>query len=199
MDLPRLAQAFLICPWCRSTLSREAETLRRLGSVAELQPDISPFQVGTRGRWQGRPFELIGRIRRCWDDGQWNEWCLELAGGETGWLAEAQGRLYLSFPLREATLPRIERQKLQAGARLSLLGTDWLVTDLRQVRIVGAQGQLTFNPSREPRLLVDLVGANGGFLNGEAFAGHVDWYRGQMVDFDDLAFTHLRELDGWRF
>ena len=199
VELPQRPEVFLVCPWCRSTLSRTAETLRRLGSVAELTPDVSPFQVGTRGRWQDRAFELIGRIRRCYTDGQWNEWCLDFSSGDTAWLAEAQGQLFLSTPLDEWAAQLPDPRRLQPGHRLELSGANWLVTDVREARIAGAEGYLPFNPSPEDRLLVDLVSSKGGFLHAEVFATHVHWYRGQVVNFDDLAFTHLRELDGWRF
>ena len=63
----------------------------RLGEMAELPPDLSPLQLGTRGTWNGVAFELIGRLRVEWSGGSWTEWCALFADGRTGWIGEAQG------------------------------------------------------------------------------------------------------------
>ena len=44
--------------------------------MAALPPDLSPFQIGTRGEWKGRGFEIVGRLRVEWEQGSWNEWCI---------------------------------------------------------------------------------------------------------------------------
>ena len=45
-----------MCGFCRSTLVREGEALRRIGESAELFDDHSPLQLGVTGRWQGLAF-----------------------------------------------------------------------------------------------------------------------------------------------
>ena len=52
-----------VCTFCKSTLVREDETLRRIGQSAELFDDHSPLALGTRGRYQGEPFLLVGRVQ----------------------------------------------------------------------------------------------------------------------------------------
>ncbi len=71
--------------------------METMGVMAELPPDLSPFQVGTTGEWQGRGFQITGRLRVAWEDGSWNEWCITYDATKTGWLAEAQGLLMISF------------------------------------------------------------------------------------------------------
>ena len=68
-----------------------------MGVMAELPPDLSPFQIGTTGEWNGKGFEIIGRVRVEWEQGSWNEWCLLYDATVIGWLAEAQGLLMISF------------------------------------------------------------------------------------------------------
>jgi hypothetical protein len=57
------ASAGAICGFCRSTLVRDGEALRRIGSSAELFDDHSPLQLGVSGRYQGSAFTLVGRLQ----------------------------------------------------------------------------------------------------------------------------------------
>ena len=52
-----------VCTFCKSTLVREDDALRRIGQSAELFDDHSPLALGTRGRYQGEPFLLVGRVQ----------------------------------------------------------------------------------------------------------------------------------------
>src|SRR5579859_6266708 len=94
---------FSVCPFCHSTLVRRDLKLETLGKMAELPEDMSPFQVGTAGKFEGHPFELLGRVRLAWDDGSWNEWFAQFSNGREGWLAEAQGITLMSFLRPELT------------------------------------------------------------------------------------------------
>ena len=55
------ASAFAVCSFCRSTIVRDGEALRRIGKSAELFDDHSPLQLGASGRLDGLGFTLIGR------------------------------------------------------------------------------------------------------------------------------------------
>ena len=57
--------------------------------------DVSPLQLGVRGRVGARSFELIGRVRWRYADGAWNEWLAYFDDGSTGWLGESSGRYML--------------------------------------------------------------------------------------------------------
>ncbi|HOM20562.1 MAG TPA: DUF4178 domain-containing protein, partial [Ottowia sp.] len=58
---------YAVCGYCRSTVAREGEVLRRIGRMAELFDDHSPLQLGAGGRIAldgGEPaFTLIGRLQ----------------------------------------------------------------------------------------------------------------------------------------
>src|SRR5690348_11601741 len=88
---------FAVCEHCRSMVVARGEQVQSMGTMAELPPDLSPLQRGTSGSWKGVAFELVGRVRVAWEDGSWNEWCAVFADGRTGWLADAQGLLMISF------------------------------------------------------------------------------------------------------
>jgi hypothetical protein len=81
-----------VCPHCRSIVVRHDVDLARVGEVSDPPPDTSPIQLGTRGRFDGRAFEVIGRIAYEYDGGTWSEWHLLFDGGRTGRLSDAQLR-----------------------------------------------------------------------------------------------------------
>ena len=88
----------VICTYCRSAVARTDRGLKDLGKVAELVETGSPLDVGIRGKWKDQPFELTGRAQLGHEmGGQWDEWYATFSNGWLGWLAEAQGRFYLTF------------------------------------------------------------------------------------------------------
>ena len=65
------ASAFAVCSFCRSTLVRDGDALRRIGESAELFDDHSPLQPGAGGTYQGAAFTLVGRLQYRYKDGTW--------------------------------------------------------------------------------------------------------------------------------
>lgn len=55
------ASASAVCSFCRSTLLRDGDALRRIGRSAELFDDHSPLQLGAAGRHMGGAFTVVGR------------------------------------------------------------------------------------------------------------------------------------------
>ena len=58
VDFVSAASASAVCSFCRSTLVRDGDALRRIGVSAELFDDHSPLQLGAGGRRQGVGFTL---------------------------------------------------------------------------------------------------------------------------------------------
>ena len=52
-----------VCPYCQSTVLRQGEVLSRIGRMAELFDDHSPLQLMAGGRFDNKPFVLIGRLQ----------------------------------------------------------------------------------------------------------------------------------------
>ena len=93
----------VICSYCRSAIARTDRELKDLGKVAELVETGSPLDIGLRGKWRDIPFELTGRAQLGHElGGQWDEWYATFSNGWLGWLAEAQGRFYLTFQHRDS-------------------------------------------------------------------------------------------------
>ena len=110
-----------VCGSCRSSILRTDRGVESLGKVADLADLPSPLKLFTEGRFAGVGFIVIGRTQhRHSAGGTWQEWYAKMDDGRWGWLAEAQGRMYLTFESPGAgTVPAW--QQLQPGAIVPLL------------------------------------------------------------------------------
>ena len=81
------ASASAVCGFCRSTLVRDGEALRKIGTSAEVFDDFTPLAIGASGTYQGTSFMLVGRLQFGTDDGPWNEWHALFDNGRSGWLS----------------------------------------------------------------------------------------------------------------
>ena len=158
----------VICGYCRSALARTDRDLKDLGKVAELVETGSPLAVGLRGVWQDVSFELTGRAQLGHEmGGQWDEWYATFSNGWLGWLAEAQGRFYLTFqyPIPNGVqVPPFEQ--LQLGQVINGLAqnTPMTVAETGEATARGAVGEIPYllTPG-ETYYYADLSGPNNAF------------------------------------
>lgn len=193
----------LICEYCDTTVVREdgGQVLESLGKVSHVREDASPLQVGAAGRFQGTEFVVLGRIQVEHSTGYWNEWYVEWADRRTGWLAEAQGQYYVTFPdeqgEQDRTLPPFER--LQVGQRVSVQGKRFTVTEVGVARATGTEGE-TPVAAREGWELpyADLRRPDAGFATIDYSDDVPRTYVGRCVRWGELQMRHYRRFDGWR-
>lgn len=186
-----------VCAFCQSIVVVRGAQVETLGVLAKLPPDVTPLQPGTRGAWQGRGFELIGRLRVTWEGGSWNEWCADFSGGPQGWVAEAQGFCMVSFRTEVDDLPD-EPAQLHAGQALKMGGRVWSVIDVKEVRCQSGEGQLPFQLTAEwRRLSIDLISRDGAFGSIEVDDEGTSFYSGATMRYPDLALENLRPVPGW--
>ncbi|HYP28908.1 MAG TPA: DUF4178 domain-containing protein [Blastocatellia bacterium] len=158
----------VICDFCHSAVARGDRKLEDLGKVAELVETGSPLQVGLRGSYRGVPFELTGRAQLEHEAGGiWDEWYAAFADGRWGWLAEAQGRFYLTFqkPLSDQTLIA-PFQYLELGQPVpSVSGAAPLVVaEKGTATALGARGEIPYRlVPGEQYAYADLSGPRGEF------------------------------------
>lgn len=187
----------VICSYCRSAVARTDRELKDLGKVAELVETGSPLDIGLRGTWQDVPFELTGRAQLGHElGGQWDEWYATFSNGWLGWLAEAQGRFYMTFRRdipENVTLPQFDQ--LQLGQPVA--GLPWpspmMVAETGRATALGAKGEIPY--LLEPGATyyyADLSGTNNSF-------GTLDYnetpplvFLGQQVTLAELGITTTR-------
>jgi hypothetical protein len=192
------ASAFAVCSFCRSTIVRDGEALRRIGQSAELFDDHSPLQLGAAGRYQGQPFVLVGRLQYRYADGTWNEWHALFDSGtdgqKSGWLSEDNGRYVFAFDAPPGdTLPPAE--KLRPGQAVTVAAQSWTVASVVTSKLIAAQGELPQPPQLERAFVVaDLRSARdevGTIDYSEPAAPK--WSVGRSVAISELAMTGLAE------
>ncbi len=181
------ASTTAVCSFCRSTLARDGDALRRIGQSAELFDDHSPLQLGASGTLQGVTFTLIGRIQYRYPEGTWNEWYVIFDNARNAWLSEDNGAYVLAFdtPLPEAVPPPAE---LMAGRRVTAGGQAWDIASVVQAQVVAAQGELP----RPPR--TDLAFTVADLRNNFGEVGTLDYADPADVQFSVGRAASLAEL-----
>lgn len=163
------ASIVLVCDYCRSVVARTDRALEDLGRVAEIVETGSPLQVGLRGAWRGIPFELTGRAQLGHEAGGiWDEWYATFANGWLGWLAEAQGRFYLTFGqniTQSSAIPPFEHLHLgQTVPAIPTTASPLVVAEKGEARALGASGEIPYRLTPgQTYYYADLSGGGGAF------------------------------------
>jgi len=187
----------VICEYCRSAVARTDRELKDLGKVAELVETGSPLDIGVRGMWKDVPFELTGRAQLGHEmGGQWDEWYATFSNGWLGWLAEAQGRFYITFqyPIPEG-VQVAPFDQLQLGQTVP--GLPWptplIVAETGRATALGAKGEIPYllTPG-ETYHYADLSGVNGAFGTLDYNQSPPLVFLGQQVTLADLGITTTR-------
>jgi len=179
-----------VCSYCKAIVVRSGQDFEAVGKVADLIPTGSRIDLGSHGTIGDLPFDVIGRLQYEWQQGVWDEWYIALGDGRWGWLAEAQGRFYVTSRMSRRPLP----PRVEPGQSFFIEGLGrFTVGDVKQARIVGAQGELPDPVTLgESPLTADLESEKGGFatLDYGDGSGEPVLYAGRQVPFEAL---HLRE------
>ena len=202
VDFVSAASASAVCGFCRSTLVRDGDALRRIGVSAELFDDHSPLQLGASGRSQGLAFTLVGRLQYGYDGGTWNEWHALFDSGEgqhrAAWLSEDNGAYVLAFDLPlPADAPRDEAglSALRAGQRTVLDGRAWDVASVLRARLIAAQGELPGAPRLQGEFwVVDLRNSLGEVATLDSLQkAALGCSVGRSVTLAELAMSGLKD------
>jgi len=158
----------LVCPFCRSAVARTDRGLDDLGKVAEIVDSESPLKLGLKGQYKGERFELTGRAQlRHEMGGVWDEWYATFSNGWVGWLAEAQGRFYLTFyqPLPPgAQVPPFDYLQLGQPVEAMPNQAPLMVTEKGVATSVAADGEIPYKLEPNERSnYADLSGKGNAF------------------------------------
>lgn len=181
------SSSVVVCRHCSSVVARTDRGLESHGQVAELIDTDSPLRVGVPGKYKGNGFRITGRTQlRHQAGGVWDEWYAAFDDGRWGWVAEAQGRFYVTFKV-SADAPRLE--ELQLGAPVSAI--DGLVTaEIGEAKLISAEGELPWTP--EPGgvyAYADLTGDDRRFATIDYSEEPPVVFKGKETTLDDLGIA----------
>jgi hypothetical protein len=192
------ASASAVCSFCRSTLLRDGDVLRRIGVSAELFDDHSPLQLGASGQRQGLGFTLVGRLQYGYDGGTWNEWHALFDNGKSAWLSEDNGAYVIAFDAAlPADAPTLDQgvNAQSVGQRVTADGRTWDVASVVRAKLIAAQGELPSAPKLEGEFtVVDLrnpAGEVGTLDNIDPSSTH--WSVGRSVALSELKMQGLKD------
>jgi hypothetical protein len=170
-----------VCEFCKSVVARGDRQLEDLGKVADLVETGSPLSVGLHGSFRNTFFELTGHAQLGHAaGGLWDEWYAAFADGRWGWLAEAQGRFYLTFQLdlpEQSLIPPFEA--LQLGQPVPGIpgSVPMMVAEKGEAAQLGAKGEIPYRlVPGETYQYADLAGPGGVF-------GTIDYSEGRPLVF----------------
>ena len=182
-----------ICGHCRNAVQRSDRGIETLGKVADLVPIDSPLKLFSDGQLGSQSFILVGMAQlRHEAGGMTQEWYARF-GGSWGWLAEAQGRYYMTFEVEGAQIPPLST--LAAGSQVQLptmLGAmrTFTVAEVGRSTYVSVNGEIPFRlvPDSSYRF-ADLSDGEGNFATidyGDSDSDTPQLYVGQQLSLADL-------------
>jgi Zn finger protein HypA/HybF involved in hydrogenase expression len=190
----------IVCPFCRSAVARTDRALEDLGKVAEIMQSQSPLRVGLHGLWNNQRFELTGRAQiRHQLGGVWDEWYATFGNGWVGWLAEAQGKFYLTFyqPLPQgAQLPSF--QDLQLGQNLPQIPAKnpLMVAEKGVATAVAAEGEIPYKlVPNEESAYADLAGKDRVFATIDYGMNPPFVFVGQELTLAELGWADMKPAE----
>lgn len=198
----------VVCEYCESTIVRTGVDVRLIGKVSAIIDNGSPILLDSKGKYDGVPFVLEGRLQVEYERGTWNEWFASFADGTVGWLSDAQGQFAMLKAIdpgliAEGVAGRVPNyHAFNLGLQFRIAGRSVVVVDRRAANYQGAEGMLPFRA--EPGVLyhgVDLRGPEGEFVT-------LDWgdnpnhdqpipYVGRSVSLTEINLFPLRRFEGW--
>lgn len=150
----------VVCDYCRSVVARTDRALEDLGKIAALVDTGSPLQRNLPGKYRGVGFRLTGRTQmRHAMGGVWDEWYAAFDDGRWGWIAEAQGRYYVTFKTSATDVPPLSIIEVGGMYR------DMVIDEIGNATLISGEGEIPWRV--EPGSSYDYADLSGA---GERFA-----------------------------
>ncbi len=186
-----------ICEFCQCVVARGDRGVEDHGKVSDLVVTNTPLFRGATGKLANKNFEVTGRVQYQHPaGGVWDEWYLLFSNGKWGWLAEAEGRFFLTFEKRIPSSVEIpDFESLEPGTRFKLGSKgDVAVREVTTAISNGAEGEIPWAfRVGAPHRFADLEGQNNEFGTVEYADDGLKLFLGREVTLDDLKI----DAGGW--
>src|SRR5204863_5399392 len=181
----------VVCESCNSVVARTDRGVEDAGKVADVVESGSPLDVNLRGTYLGVAFELTGRAQlRHEAGGVWDEWYAAFADGRWGWLAEAQGRFYLTFAQEKeasAAVPPFADLALGQPVQPVPGSITLIVAEKGRACALSAKGEIPYRlVPNQVYEYADLSGPGGEFATIDYGDTPASVYLGREVTLDEL-------------
>ena len=182
-----------VCAYCKTTVLKDAESVKNIGKMSEVLEDYSPLQIGSSGVFGGNAFTVIGRIQLRYTDGMWNEWYVMFDNGKPAWLGDASGQFMLTsevpggshFPPFSTLVP---------GHPYSIGGQTYSASDVRTSECIGGQGELPFKVGQGYQVKAADLRSGRSFMTLDySDSEQPKIYVGHAVTLDEMQCQLLRE------
>jgi hypothetical protein len=182
------------CEFCDHVILIHDKGLDPTGRTSQLAEFPSILYVDATGKLNGKPFQVVGRIRYQSETAYWDEWFLTFEGGEQpGWLVEDEGN-FTFFNKKTLTGSAPPFESVSVGSTVSIAGQQVFISEKGVARIAGGEGQLAFRilPGEQIKYL---DGSSGQDLISVEYAeNEIEFLVGQAIDRSALA---VDEEDFW--
>jgi hypothetical protein len=184
-----------VCEFCKSTILKDAESVKDIGKMSDVLADYSPIQIGTTGRFGGQSFTVVGRIQLRYAAGLWNEWYVVMDDGSAAWLSDFSGHFtFTTKKSSEQALP--DFSELAPARRFSINGSVYSVAEVRIAECIAGQGELPFKVGQGWQARVADFRSGLGFMTLDySEADLPTMYVGHAVTLTALQCQFLRDDD----
>lgn len=186
-----------VCDYCRSVVARGDKKPEDHGKIADVVDLNSPLTIGMSGSYHNKVFHITGRVQYQHPSGAiWNEWYLNFPGERWGWLAEAQGNLYLMFErILKSDSPLARFDEIQLGQSFTVREEELKVTEKATATVSGAEGEIPWSVrSGCSHPYVDLKSEKGLIGTIDYSDPKPKFYFGQRIELDSLGIILQSEL-----
>lgn len=181
----------LVCGFCGQTSHLNADTIEAVGSQHLLIDYGSVVSVGQQGKYQGRDFLVLGRLRVDYEDGFWDEWFLQfLDDGSEAWLQEDDGSFVLfSAGVPVEDFPGYEKVPVGVSYGIDATGPTVFITSKSRAKVNGGEGELPFRivPGEPADFVEGLL--DGQVISIEVLPEEVLRFVGYPVSLEELALV----------
>ncbi len=180
-----------VCEHCNTVVARTDRAIENLGKTSDLVQTQSPLSLWLGGSYGGVGFQLTGRAQlRHGSGGVWDEWYLAFDNGHWGWLAEAQGRFYLTF--RQPQGAHIDPRSVRPGEPIHLGNPPiaMVVAETGQAEMLAARGEIPYRLEIGRRYgYADISGPDGAFGTIDFGEQPAAVFLGQQVTLEELGIA----------
>jgi hypothetical protein len=192
---------FVVCRHCRKILKMNGFGFVNTGSVSKMPHDMSPFEVGMEGDWNGKKFQIVGRKRYFFESGYYrNHWVILFANGTISWLTDSYGfyGIVSQIPFQ---LPSSRLAQAAPDSQMTLHdGNKYVIDCISSLISLDIEGEI---PESQIQFS-SLISLEFSYQN--RLMAIVDWiggaeqiyYQGQMVKYEDFLFKQpARSMKDW--